>query len=325
MIYVPWIGFFLIIGFLLYFDLHVTHSKPHEVTVSESLLWTGFWILLSLFFTIAVYFIYEKNAFGLEHFLLEEMSGRQAVMDYLTGYIIEKTLSLDNIFVIALIFSYFRIDLKYQHRVLYWGILGAIVLRGLFIWGGIALLNQVDWISYLFGAILLYSAFKLLRTKEKEIDPEHNYFVRLVSRIYPIDGNYHGQSFFTMKAGVRYGTPLILALIMVESSDVMFAVDSIPAIFSITQDPFLVLTSNIFAILGLRSLYFALAAIMHQFRFFNISLTVILGFVGLKMMLINHYHISTSISLILILAILGLGILLSWLIKADKNNSPPGA
>lgn len=318
MIYVPWIGFFLIIGFLLYFDLHVTHSKPHEVSVSESLLWTGFWIVLSLFFSVAVYFIYENNAFGLERFLLEELTGRQAVMNYLTGYIIEKTLSLDNIFVIALIFTYFRIELKYQHRVLYWGILGAIVLRGLFIWGGIALLHRVEWISYVFGALLLFSAIKLLRTNEKEVDPEHNYLVRLVSRIYPIDGNYKGQSFFTMKAGTRYGTPLILALMMVESSDVMFAVDSIPAIFSITQDPFLVLTSNVFAILGLRSLYFALAAIMHKFRFFNISLTVILGFVGLKMILLKHYHISTSFSLMLILTILGLGILLSWLIKPKK-------
>lgn len=317
--FIPWIGFFLIIILLLYFDLHVVHSKPHRVTMSESLLWTGFWIILSLIFSVAVFFIYEHNVFDLGAFSSEAMDGHQAVMSYLTGYVIEKTLSLDNIFVIALIFNYFRIDLKYQHRVLYWGILGAIVLRGLFIWGGIALLNQVEWISYVFGALLLYSAFKLLVTKHEEVNPEHNYFVRLVSRFYPIDGHYHGQSFFVIKEGIRYGTPLILALVMVESSDVMFAVDSIPAIFSITRDPFLVLTSNVFAILGLRSLYFAMAAVMHKFRFFNVSLTVILGFIGVKMLLIRHVHISTNLSLILILSILGLGILLSWLIKPPKQ------
>ncbi len=306
-----WIGFLAFVVVMLALDLGVFHRKAHVISATEALAWTAFWVVLALAFNAGVYFMYEHHWLGIGRGIGHELGGRQPALQFFTGYLIEKSLSLDNIFVIALIFAYFRVPLMYQHRVLFWGVLGAVVMRGIMIAAGAALIARFDWIVYVFGTLLILTAVKMLIVRHDNLEPDKNPGVRLARQFYPVTPDYDGERFFTHLDGKRAVTPLFLALIMVESTDVLFAIDSIPAIFAITSDPFLVFTSNIFAILGLRSLYFALAAVMEKFRFLKISLVFILAYVGVKMMLSHHYPIPTAVSLAIIGGILAVGVLAS--------------
>jgi tellurite resistance protein TerC len=239
------------------------------------------------------------------------VDGREAGLDFLTGYVVEKSLSLDNIFVIALIFRTLQVPATSQHRVLFWGVVGALLLRGAMIAAGTALIHRFSWIIYVFGGFLILTAFRMLRVAHAKVDPEKNLLVRGARRLFPVSSTYEGERFFTHVGGRRAATPLFLSLLLVESSDVLFAVDSIPAIFAITDDPFIVFTSNVFAILGLRSLYFALAGMLGRFRYLTPSLVVVLGFVGVKMILSHHWPIPTAVSLGVIVAVLLTGVLAS--------------
>lgn len=309
-----WIAFLMFIFAMLALDLGVFNRKAHVVGMGEALAWTGVWVALALIFNVGVYFMYSHNwldiAVGADG---TTVPGKQAALDFFTGYLIEKSLSLDNIFVIAMIFSYFSVPLIYQHRVLFWGILGALVMRGAMIAAGVAMVRKMDWIFYVFGAFLVITAIKMFFVRQDNLAPENNPLVRFARRTFPVTPDFDGQKFFSQVDGKKAITPLFLALLMVESSDVLFAVDSIPAIFAITTDPFLVFTSNIFAILGLRSLYFALAALIEKFRFLKISLVFLLAFVGVKMLLVHHFPISTKVSLMAIVAILAAGVVASIL------------
>lgn len=314
-----WIGFLIFVLAMLALDLGVFHRKLHVISIKEAMLWTSFWIILSLAFNVLIYFMYEHHWLGIGTAIGHTLSGKDAALQFLTGYFIEKSLSLDNIFVIALIFSYFKVPAIYQHRVLFWGILGALIMRGLMIGGGIALITKFDWMIYVFGVFLVFTALKMLFSQEENIEPDRNIFVRLVRKIYPVSKDFDGQNFFTVIDGKHAVTPMFIALVVVESSDLLFAVDSIPAIFAVTLDPFIVFTSNVFAILGLRSLYFALSAMLEKFRFIKISLAFILAYVGLKMLISAWLHIAAWISLIVIFCLLFAGILASVLIKPAKD------
>jgi len=310
-----WAGFIGLIILLLAFDLGVFHRTAHIIGIREALFWTAFWILLSLLFNGLIYFIYEHHWFDVGLAGMHETNGREAALKFFTGYILEKSLSLDNIFVIAMIFSYFNIPAKFQHRVLFWGILGAIILRALMIFIGVTLIKKFSWMIYIFGLFLIASAVKILISRDVTIDPEQNWLVRLARKLFPVSTELHDSRFFTRLNGRIAVTPLFLVLIVVESSDVLFAVDSIPAIFAVTTDPFIVFSSNIFAILGLRSLYFALAAVIAEFRYLKISLIYILIYVGLKMILSEYYPVPTLISLAIIILIILAGILASLYVR----------
>ncbi|HVT42936.1 MAG TPA: TerC family protein [Thermoanaerobaculia bacterium] len=287
-----WISFTLIVLALLAIDLGVFHRKAHVVRFKEAMGWTIVWIVLSLLFNLWVY----------DHF------GPQKGLEFLTGYLIEKALSVDNIFVFIVIFAYFAVPRVYQHRVLFWGVIGALVLRGIFIWVGAALLQQFHWVIYVFGALLVATGIKLLFQSEENVQPERNPIYRLARRFIPAVSEYHGQSFTVVRDGRRFVTPLFLVLIAVEASDVLFAVDSIPAIFAITNDPFIVYTSNVCAILGLRALYFVLADIMDKFHFLKIGLALVLLFVGAKMLISTFYKIPIGVSLAVVASLLTLSI-----------------
>lgn len=326
-----WVGFIVFILGLLALDLGVFNRKAHVISTREALGWSAVWISLAMAFVILVYYIYAHHWFGMGLGTNPEtgqpeivLSGKSASIEYLTGYIIEKSLSLDNVMVIALIFTFFRIPLQYQHRVLFWGIMGALVMRGAMIALGTALIRKFDWINYVFGALLLFTAVKLLLAREREVDPERNPFVRLARKLYPYTPNIDGQRFFVQLNGRRTMTPLFLVLIVVETTDVLFAVDSIPAIFAVTRDPFIVFTSNVFAILGLRSLYFALAGMMDRFKYLSMSLVFILAFVGGKLMIVNHYHVPVLVSLVVIGCGLAIGILASVLSTRRRRNGEVG-
>lgn len=314
-----WIGFVVFILIMLALDLGVFNRKAHAVSLKEALYWSLFWICLSLLFNGFVFFIYENQWFGTGGGIGYASSGKQAALQFLAGYIIEKSLSLDNIFVIALIFQYFQVPLQFQHRVLFWGIIGALILRGGMIAAGTALIQQLDWMIYVFGGLLLFTAAKMLLAKHEELDPEKNPLVKFARRIFPITPTLEGEKFFSRMDGRLAITPLFLVLIVVESSDLIFAVDSIPAIIAVTTDPFLVFTSNVFAILGLRSLYFALAAVLEKFRYLKFSLVILLAYVGMKMILSKHIHIPTAISLVVICGILIAGLAASMLADRFKN------
>ena len=281
-----WIAFLLFIVTMVALDLGVFHRKDKVITTRSALTWSAFWIALALLFNVLVYLLYENN-YSWASLATEHLSGRQAAFQFLMGYVLEKSLSLDNIFVIAMVFSYFRVPLAMQHRVLFWGILGAVVLRGIMIGLGVALINRFDWVTYLFGAFLLYSAVRMLLLRLENVDPGDNPLVRLARRWLPVTNEYHGHHFIVKVDGKMMATPLLLALLLVESSDVMFAVDSIPAVFAVTRDPFIIFTSNIFAILGLRSLYFVLATYMEKFRYHTHSLVFERASVGEKMIISN--------------------------------------
>ena len=307
----PWVGFLLLIFLLLALDLGVFHRRPHVIGFGEALAWSAFWISLALVFNTGVFFIYENNWLGVGGQSVVDMDGRTAALQFFTGFLLEKSLSLDNMFIIALIFAYFRIPLAIQHRVLFWGVLGALVLRGAMILAGAALITRFSWTVYVFGTILILTAVRMLVARQDHLEPDQSLAVRLVRRFFPVTRELHGDHFFVQQDGRRAATPLFLVLALVETSDVMFAVDSIPAIFAVTRDPFLVFTSNVFAVLGLRSLYFAVAPLMDRFRYLKMSLVFILAFVGVKMMLAHHYPIPVQVSLAVIVGILAVGILAS--------------
>ncbi|NOS99927.1 MAG: TerC family protein [Phycisphaerales bacterium] len=316
-----WVGFIAIILAFLALDLGVFHRKAHVVSLREALTWTVVWLSTAMLFNVGVYFMYEHHWMGLGQNVAHPLDGKQAALQFFTGYLIEYSLSMDNVFVIALIFVYFGVPASYQHRVLFWGIVGAQVMRGIMIAAGTALIHRFEWIIYVFGALLVATAIKMLVVHNDNIDPNRNPLVRLARRIYPVSADFDGDKFFTRVDGRRAMTPLFLALLIVESTDVLFAVDSIPAIFAITRDPFLVFTSNVFAILGLRSLYFALAGMMRKFRYLKISLVFVLAFVGGKMILSHLFPIPTPISLAVIVAILLVGVAASF-VRADREESP---
>src|SRR6185369_8538755 len=274
-----WAGFIVSVLLFLSLDLGVFHRRAHVVSFREALAWTAVWFSLAMVFTFS--------------FVKPNMGEKKAVL-FITGYITELSLSMDNVFVIALIFSYFRIPPEYQHRVLFWGIVGALIMRGLLILAGVGLIDRFQWILYLFGLFLVYTGVKMMFTEEEGVHPEKNPVIRIARKLYPVTTNYHGQQFFTRQDGRSVLTPLAIVLLMVETTDLVFAVDSIPAIFGLTTDPFVVFTSNIFAILGLRSLYFVLAGAIGYFRYLKIGLSVVLVFIGVKMLLDPHAREGTS-------------------------------
>ena len=327
MIPLPWIGFLLLILTLLAFDLGVFHRRPHAQSPREALGWSALWIALSLSFNVLVYFLYERNWLGVGREIGLDLDGSTAALQFFTGYLVELSLSLDNVFVIGLVISYFSVPLAYQHRVLFWGVLGALVLRGAMIAAGAALIARFHWTIYVFGLFLVLTSVKLLVKSQDTIDPERSLLVRVARRLVPMTSELHGDRFFVRVGGRRMMTPLFLVVLVVESSDVIFAVDSIPAIFAVTSDPFLVFTSNVFAILGLRSLYFALAPLMERFLYLKTSLVFILAFVGVKMLLNHHYPIPTVVSLAMIGGILAVGVGASVLAcrrEAARSASPAG-
>ncbi|HLD69715.1 MAG TPA: TerC family protein [Candidatus Omnitrophota bacterium] len=286
-----WSVFSVLILGMMALDLGV-HRKASEVKVKEALLWSALWIVLALLFNLGIYFVY----------------GPQKAINFLTGYIIERALSIDNIFVFLLIFSYFRIPLLYQHKVLFWGILGAFVIRAVFIVVGVSLVERFHWILYCFGVFLIVTGIKLAFEKDKEIHPEHNPVLKIFKRFMPVTHEFHDGKFFVKEHNIRLATPLFIALLVVETTDIIFAVDSIPAVLAITTDPFIVYTSNIFAILGLRALYFALAGIMGMFYYLHYGLAFILSFIGAKMLLADIYKIPTLAVLSIIASVLTLSV-----------------
>jgi tellurite resistance protein TerC len=315
-----YVGFIALVVVFLALDLGVFHRHAHVVKMKEALTWTVIWIAASLAFNVWIYFAYENHWLGIGREVVQldgsvrDVHGWEAAELYLTGYLVEKSLAMDNVFVIAMIFSFFAVPAMYQHRVLFWGIIGAVVMRGIMIAIGAVLIQRFSWVVYIFGGFLVLTALKMALIKSEGIDPEKNLLVRLVRRLYPVSKEYHGQKFFVRIDGVRTATPLLLALVMVEFTDLIFAVDSIPAIFAITADPFIVFTSNIFAILGLRSLYFCLANLIDRFRYLKPALIAILFFVGVKMMLVHTpYKVGTEISMVVIVGLIAAGVLGSLL------------
>jgi tellurite resistance protein TerC len=297
-----WAGFNLFILAMLALDLGVFHRKSHEVSLKEATAWSAVWVALALLFNAGLYFF----------------RGPDPAVEFLTGYLIEKSLSVDNIFVIALIFSYFAVPAAYQHRVLFWGILGALVMRAAFILAGAALLSAFHWIIYVFGAFLLFTGIKMALMRDTGIHPEQNPVIRLVRRLMPVTSTYHEDHFFVRQEGRWAATPLFLVLVLIETTDLVFAVDSIPAIFAVTRDPFIVYTSNVFAILGLRSLYFLLAGVMNKFRYLKLGLSAVLVFVGVKMVLVDLYKIPSPVSLGVIATLLAVSIVAS-LVKSRRE------
>lgn len=315
-----WLAFLVFVLLMVALDLGVFHRQPKAPSVRDALTWTLIWVALSLLFNGLVYLLYENN-YTWASLATEHLTGKQAASQYLMGYLLEKSLSVDNIFVIAMVFSYFRVPPALQHRVLFWGILGAVILRGVMIALGVALINSFDWVTYIFGAFLIYTAVKMMLIRQETVDPGENPLVKVAMRWLPVTNQYHGQKFIVRINGSLMFTPMFLALLLVESSDVMFAVDSIPAIFAVTRDPFIIFTSNIFAILGLRSLYFVLAGYMAKFRYLKGALVFVLAYVGIKMIISNHYHIPDGASMAIIGVILLVGVLASMQ-GADKDPTP---
>jgi len=301
--YILWGGFNLLVIAMLALDLGVFHRKDHKIGMKESLIWSVIWVLVALVFNVFVYF----------------WKGPNTALEFFTGYLIERSLSVDNLFVFLLIFSYFKVPEQYQYKVLFWGIIGALVFRGIFIALGTFLIAQFSWILYIFGAFLVYAGIKMAFAGDKEIEPEKNPTLRIMRKIIPISKKYREGHFFTIKNGKKLATPLLVVLVVVESTDVVFAMDSIPAIFAITLDPFIVYSSNVFAILGLRALYFALAALMDMFHYLKYGLGLILSLVGLKMLLASFFHIPIWIALGSIILILVVSTVLSILFPKKEE------
>lgn len=323
-----WLAFILFVMLLLALDLGVLNRRSHVISAREAFRWTALWVSVSLLFSVFVHYAYERAWFGIGEEIGHPARGTDAALTFLTGYIVELSLSMDNIFVIAVIFSYFSIPKQYQHRVLFWGILGAVIFRGLFIGAGSFLISKFDWLLYVFGAILLWTAYKMIRSGgEEEIHPDDNILLRFFRKMLPVTKLLKGDQFFVRHNGrIVAMTPLFVALIVVETTDIMFAFDSIPAIFAITTDPFLVFTSNIFAILGLRSMYFVLAAMLDRFEYLKYSLAVILVFVGIKMVVFHPLHIELEewVSLVVILLLLVIGVIGSLLVSKPSANGEKG-
>jgi tellurite resistance protein TerC len=296
-----WILFNLFVLAMLALDLGVLNRRSHHVRFREALAWSGVWIALAAAFAVLELFWH----------------GRAQALQFVTGYVIELSLSIDNLFVFLVIFRYFKVPDEYQHKVLSWGILGALLMRGVFIVAGVGLIHRFSWITYVFGAVLVYSGLKLLRSGETEIHPEKNFVLRLFRRAFPVTKEYVGGQFFTRRNGL-YATPLLVVLLFVETSDILFAVDSIPAVLAITLNAFVVYTSNVFAILGLRSMYFALAGMMDLLRYLHYGLSVVLIFIGLKMLGSHYVNIPTEWALAIVLFVLGVSILASLLNPQEK-------
>ncbi|MBL8080370.1 MAG: TerC family protein [Anaerolineales bacterium] len=300
-----WIGFNLFVLLMLALDLGVFHRQSHAVSTKEALTWSIVWISLSLAFNAIIYFFWDKMVPGSIY------TNSEAALAFLTGYLIEKSLSVDNIFVFILIFSFFAVPDRYQHRVLFWGILGALVMRGILIAIGAALLEQFHWIIYVFGAFLIYTGIRMARHQDEELRPQDNPVVKFFRKFMPVTEDFEGDKFFVRRAGTLFATPLFLILLIVESTDLVFAVDSIPAIFAVTRDPFIVYTSNVCAILGLRALYFLLANVMDKFQYLKLGLSVVLTFIGIKMVIVDLYHIPVGVSLAVVAGVLTISILAS--------------
>ncbi len=292
-----WVAFTAIVLSMLILDLGVFHRHAHVVSKKEAALWTVLWISLAMLFNAGIYYFY----------------GKERALEFLAGYLIEKSLSVDNIFVFLLVFSYFSVPAIYQHRVLLWGILGALVMRGFFIGVGAVLLHNFYWIIYVFGAFLVFTGIRMLAKEEEQADPENNPAIRLLRRFMPISEGYEGQSFVVLRDGKRFATPLLVVLVIIESTDLVFAIDSIPAIFAVTDDPFIVYTSNVFAVLGLRALYFLIAGIIDLFVYLRYGLGFVLSFVGVKMLLVDIYKIPIGTSLGVIAGILTISVIASLL------------
>jgi tellurite resistance protein TerC len=299
-----WIGFNSFVAIMLVLDLTVFHRKAHKIEFKEALAWSAFWISLAAIFAVIVYF----------------WRGKHTALDFVTGYLIEESLSVDNLFVFLLIFRYFKVPSQFQHKVLFWGIVGALVMRFIFIWAGVALINRFTWIIYVFGAFLVYTGLKLLKSSDSDVQPDQNPVLRAFRKFMPVTKEYEGGKFFVRHRGL-YATPLFLVLIVIETTDVAFAADSIPAILAITRDPLIVYTSNVFAILGLRSLYFALAGLMDAFHYLHYGLAVILTFIGVKMLLSTFFHLPTAVALGVVAGVLGLSVAASliWPKKQTKQ------
>lgn len=301
-----WAAFIALIAVLLLADLFLFHRDAHEISIKEAAITSAFWVTLGVSFT----------------FVIWATLGGAAAGQYLTGYVIEKSLSVDNVFVWAVILSYFAVPKQYQHRVLFWGVFGALVLRAIFIFGGIALLDAFDWMLYVFGAFLVFTACRVATHDNQEIHPEKNPVLKLMRRVVPVTSDYHGQHFWTKIDARRFATPLLVVLVLIEVTDVVFAVDSIPAILAVTRSEFLVFTSNAFAILGLRALYFVLSGAADKLRYLNVGLGIILGFVGIKMLITELYHVPTFLSLVVIAVVLTITVIVS--LRADARDPDQG-
>jgi integral membrane protein, TerC family len=291
-----WGGFSVLILVLLTLDLKVFHRDPHEVKIKEALIFTAFWIGISIAFNVGVYF----------------WKGKEAALQFLTGYLIEESLSVDNLFVFLLIFNYFQVPARYQHRVLFWGIVGALVMRGIFIFLGVSLIREFHWILYIFGLILVVTGVRMMFQNETvKIHPERNIVVRIFKKLFGVTPGYHSERFFVKTDSGRYATLLFVVLLVIETTDLVFATDSIPAVFAISSDPFIIYTSNVFAILGLRSLYFALAGLMDLFYYLRYGLSIVLSFIGLKMLVSHFVEIPISIALGVVAGVLAVSIIAS--------------
>lgn len=299
-----WIIFNAFVLGMLILDLFVLNRKSEVVKVKEALWWSAFWISLAVLFNIGIYLWHPR--------------GEEAAIEFLTGYLIEESLSVDNLFVFMLIFNYFRVPQQYQRKVLFWGIIGAIVLRACFIVIGVSLLHEFEWIKVLLGGFLVFTGIKMVTSQDKEINPQKNPIIKLINKIIPVTKNYHGDNFFVKIRKVYFATPLFIVVLVVETTDVIFALDSIPAILAITDDVFILYTSNVFALMGLRSLYFALSGIMELFHYIHYGLAVILSFIGVKLLIEPLYKIDTMYSLIIVGSILALSILLSIMFPQKK-------
>lgn len=304
-----WTAFNVFVLGMLALDLGVFHKRSEVITVKNALMWTGIWITLAMAFNVFVYYYF----------------GRQEAIEFFTGYLIEKSLSVDNIFVIIMIFSYFHVPNAYQHKVLFWGILGALVMRVIFIFAGIELINRFHWLIYLFGGFLIITALRMIFAAEEKLQPEKNPVVKLVRRVFPVTASFEGDNFFVKRNSKLWATPLFVVVILIETTDLIFAVDSIPAILAITDDPFIVYTSNVFAILGLRSLYFALSGIEQYFHYLKYGLAAILVFVGTKMCISDIYKIPVDISLIVIVSLLTISVILSVIIPKKVQPGDPSS
>ena len=304
-----WGGFNLFVLGMLALDLGVFHRHSHVVRVREALTWTAVWITLAMAFNLFVY----------------SYLGKDKALEFFTAYLIEKSLSIDNIFVMIMIFAYFQVPKAYQHKVLFWGILGALVMRVIFIFAGIELIHKFHWLIYIFGGFLVVTGIRMVTSGEQKVEPEKNPLVKLARKIFPVTRNFEGDQFFIKRDGRTWATPLFLVVVLIEGTDLVFAVDSIPAILAISDDPIIVYTSNVFAILGLRSLYFALAAIEQYFKYLKYGLAAVLVFVGIKMCLTDIYKIPVEISLIVIVFILTIAMLASVIVRKaeDKSQSNP--
>ncbi|MEJ2585429.1 MAG: TerC family protein [Robiginitalea sp.] len=311
-----WVIFILAIIIFLALDLGIFNKEDHVIRSREAATWTAVWVTLALSFSGVIYWLFSEglvnNPTGLEP--------GSAVLKYITGYLIELSLSIDNVFVIAVIFSAFAIPPIYQHRVLFWGILGAIVFRALMILFGVALINKIGWIIYVFGIFLLYTAYKMIKAGDHEFRPKESFIFKQITKIIPITTELEGNHFVVKRMGITAATPLLLALVIIEITDILFALDSIPAILAITADPFIVFSSNILAILGLRSMYFLVSRMLTKFRFINYSLVVILAFVGIKMLLSHHIKVPEWLSLSVIVLSLAGGILASVYIPEKEED-----